>query len=235
MQYLQVILSSLASIIVLFLLTKLMGNKQLSQLNMFDYITGITIGSIAAEMATELDKSPIFPLIAMIIYGLLAFLISYLTNKSIKFRKIFSGRTILLYDNGHLYRENLKKARLDISDFMTLCRISGYFDLSQIQTAILEHNGNVSFLPVSTQRPATPNDLNLSPEQEFVIANVIIDGRVMSKNLKLMGKNEAWLEKNFKAQGYKSAQDIFLATCDRNDNLSIYPAVNKKENPDYFE
>ncbi|MEG1819960.1 MAG: DUF421 domain-containing protein [Oscillospiraceae bacterium] len=234
MQYFQIFLTSLASIAVLLLLTKLMGNKQITQLNMFDYITGITIGSIAAEMATDLENT-LYPLIAMIVYGVLAFLISYLTNKSVKFRKIFSGRTILLYDNGKLYRENLSKARLDLSDFLTLCRVAGYFNLNQIQTAILEHNGNVSFLPVVGQRPATPADLNLAPEQDYIIANVVLDGQILSENLKKIGKNEAWLEKQLHDQGYKSTKDVFLATCDRSNNLSVYPCVNKKDNPDYFE
>lgn len=234
MDYLKVLLSTLSSIIVLFLLTKIMGNKQLSQLNMFDYITGITIGSIAAEMATQIED-PIKPLISMIVYGVLAFLISWVSSKSEKFRKIFAGRTILLYDNGKIYKENFKKARIDLSDFLTICRVSGYFNLNQIQTAILEHNGNVSFLPVSGQRPVTPNDMSLNPEQDFVVTDVILDGKIMSKNLKLIGKSEEWLDKQLHAQGFHSASDIILATCDKNDNVLIYPMINEKYNPDLFE
>ena len=235
MQYLQIIISSIVSIIILFLLTKLMGNKQLSQLNMFDYITGITIGSIAAEMATELEKNPLFSILAMVVYGVTAYLISVLCTKSIALRKIFAGRTILLYDGGKFYRDSFKKARIDLSDFLTLCRVDGYFDLSQIQTAILEHNGNISFLPICTQRPVTPNDLNLSPEPDHLITNVIMDGHIMSTNLKIIGKNEDWLEKQLKSQGYKSAKEIYLATCNRNNNVSIYTSVKQKKNPDLFE
>jgi len=235
MQYLQVLLSSVFSIVVLFLLTKLMGNKQLSQLNMFDYITGITIGSIAAEMATELEKNPLFSIIAMVVYGFMAYFISVICTKSITLRKLFAGRTILLYDNGKFYRDNFKKARIDLSDFLTLCRVDGYFDLSQIQTAILEHNGTVSFLPVSTQRPATPDDLNLSPKQDYLISSVILDGHIMSTNLKMMGKNVEWLENELKLQGYNSAHEVYLATCDKSNNLRVYTSVKEKKNPDLFE
>ncbi|NCC87210.1 MAG: DUF421 domain-containing protein [Clostridia bacterium] len=235
MQYLQIIISSIVSIIVLFLLTKLMGNKQLSQLNMFDYITGITIGSIAAEMATDLEKNPLFPILAMAVYGVTAYLISVLCTKSVALRKIFAGRTILLYDGGKFYKNNFKKARIDLSDFLTLCRVDGYFDLSQIQTAILEHNGNISFLPICTQRPATPNDLNLSPEPDCLIANVIMDGHIMNTNLKIIGKSEDWLEKQLKSQGYKSAKEVYLATCDKSNNISIYTSIKEKKNPDLFE
>ena len=153
----QVALTAVASLTVLFLLTKLIGNKQISQMTMFDYVTGITIGSIAAEMATELE-TPVRPLVAMLVYGVLTVLIALWTNKSLAARRTFTGKPLLLFDKGVIYRDHLKKARLDLSEFLTLCRIAGYFDLEQIETAVLEHNGIVSFLPKAQYRPAEPND-----------------------------------------------------------------------------
>ena len=152
MEILQVLITSAVSLAVLFLLTKLMGNKQVSQLSMFDYIIGISIGSIAAEMATELEN-PENSLAAMIVYGVIAFLVSVISQRSTKVRKVMSGRPLVIMDNGIIYRENLKKARIDLSDFLTQCRTSGYFDLNQIQTAVMEYNGAISFLPV---RPLLP-------------------------------------------------------------------------------
>ena len=128
---LKVLGTSVASIVALFLLAKLMGNKQISQLSMFDYIVGITIGSIAAEMATDLE-SPLRSLLAMVVYGLLAFFISVLTSKSLRARRVITGRPILLMSDGKIYRDNLKRARLDLTEFLALCRVSGYFDLSAI-------------------------------------------------------------------------------------------------------
>ena len=139
-------LSSLLSIAVLFLLAKLMGTKQVSQMTMFDYAVGITIGSVAAELATELEE-PAKPLTALILYGVVAFLISILTNKSVKARAVVTGKPLVLLENGVIYRQNLKKARLDLNEFLTYCRIGGWFDLNQLQSAVLEHNGVVSFLP----------------------------------------------------------------------------------------
>ena len=139
-------LSSLLSIAVLFLLAKLMGTKQVSQMTMFDYVVGITIGSIAAELATELEE-PLRPLTALIVYGVTAFVISILTNKFLKVRSMVTGKPLVLLENGVIYRENLKKARLDLNEFLTYCRIGGWFDLNQLQSAVLEHNGVVSCLP----------------------------------------------------------------------------------------
>ena len=97
MDLLNIALTSIGSIIVLFLLTKLIGNRQMSELNMFDYINGITIGSIAAEMATSLEDDFLKPLLAMIIYGVVTVLISILANKNIKLRRFFNGKTLILY------------------------------------------------------------------------------------------------------------------------------------------
>ena len=142
MDLLRVAVTSLVSLAALFLLTKLMGNKQVSQMNLFDYIIGITIGSIAAEMATELD-TPENSLLAMVVYAVVAVCISLLTNKSLAARRIMTGKPLVLMDGGIIYRENLKKAKMDLGEFLMYCRIGGYFDLSQIQTALLEHNGDV--------------------------------------------------------------------------------------------
>ena len=164
MDLLHVAVTSLVSLAAMFLLTKLMGNKQVSQMNLFDYVVGITIGSIAAEMATELD-TPENSLLAMAVYAVAAVCISLLTNKSLRVRQLMTGKPLILMDGGTLYRENLKIAKMDLSEFLMYCRIGGYFDLSQIQTALLEHNGTVTFLPVELQRPATPADLSLQPDQ----------------------------------------------------------------------
>ena len=222
MEILHVILTAIGSIILLFILTKLMGNKQMSQLSLFDYINGITIGSIAAEMATSLENDFLKPMTAMIIYALLSIGISYAACKSIKMRKFLVGKPLILYDNGKIFERNLAKAKLDINEFLTQCRNAGYFNLANIQTVVWETNGKMSILPLSNQRPATPCDLHLSPPQEKMLANVIIDGKVMDGNLEQIGKNAIWLKKQLQAQGISRPEEVCLATCDDQDNLSVY-------------
>ncbi len=234
MEILQVLIMSAVSLAVLFLLTKLMGNKQVSQLSMFDYIIGISIGSIAAEMATELEN-PENPLAAMIVYGVIAFLVSVISQRSVKVRKVMSGRPLVIMDNGIIYRENLKKARIDLSDFLTQCRTSGYFDLNQIQTAVMEYNGAISFLPVSKYRPATPSDMDIQPEQEYLQITVIMDGHINKSNLKLSGNNEVWLTKQLHLQGYNNSSDVLLALCDNNNKLTVFPMDVKNDPADHCE
>ena len=221
MEPLKVILTALLSAVTLFILAKLMGHKQIVQLDLFDYITGITIGSIAAELATELEK-PIKPLIAMIVYGLIAVCLSILTSKFPRIRKYINGTPTILMNDGKLYRKNMKKARLDLSEFLVLCRQSGYFDLSAIQPAIFEYNGQLTILPTSGQRPATPDDLSLTPPPACVFTEVIMDGRIMGENLHRKGLNEQWLQKQLELQGYRSAKEVYLGLCDQNNQLSLY-------------
>ena len=231
-EVLYIIVLSLGSIITIFILTKLMGYRQMSQMSMFDYVNGITIGSIAAEMATSLEDSFVQPLTAMIVYALAAVLLSWTSSRSIKARRIIEGRPLVLMNNGELYRENLKKAKINVTEFLSQCRISGYFDVSKLETAILEENGKISFLPKVADRPLTPSDMQLSPKQDYMVANVILDGKIMEKNLKHTGKDEKWLQNQIKGLGAKRIEDVLLATCDAADQVTVYLKSNKKETKD---
>lgn len=221
-EILYIIVLSLSSLVALFLLSKIMGYRQISQMCMFDYINGITIGSIAAEMATSLENNPLQPLTAMIVYALGVTLLSYLSNKSIRLRRFIVGKPVILLNNGEIYERNLKKAKIDINEFLTQCRVSGYFDISKLQTAVLEPDGRISFLPLSTDRPLTPGDMNMEPTQDTMVANIIIDGHIMEKNLHHTGKNDIWLHQQLKAQGADSVADVLLATVDMQNQLTVY-------------
>ncbi len=227
-----IVATSIGSVLMLFVLTKLMGNKQMSQLSMFDYIIGITIGSIAAEMATNLEEFQ-EPLTAMIIYAALSILISYANYKSIVLRRFLTGKSLVLFEDGKLYEGNLKKARLDINEFLMLCRTQGYFNIANLQTAILEPNGKISFLPLSQYRPATPKDMNLTPPAEKPAINVVIDGNIMQENLMFAGKNGEWLNKQLNIQNAQ-LEDIFLATCDQDGQLVVYRKIQRQMKKDVF-
>lgn len=225
MEVLDAIITSIASIIILFILTRLMGHRSMSEISLFDYINSITIGSIAAETIIAPSQDTIKPFIAMITYALISILLALLTNKSIKARRFITGKPSILYDHGTLYFKNLSKAKIDINEFLVQCRMSGYFDLANIETAILEPNGQISFLPVAAMRPVIGKDLNLTPSQDYLVANVIIDGNIMQKNLEHTGHNETWLYKQLKAQDITNLKDVLLATCDSNNILRVYKKV----------
>lgn len=233
-EILKIILTSIGSLITLFILTKLIGNREMSQLNMFDYINSITIGSIAAEMATALEDF-LQPLIAMIVYALATIIISYISCKSVPIQRLITGKTKILIDNGKIYAKNFKKARLEINEFLSQCRGQGYFNINDIQTALLETNGKISILPKSGIKPITPDDMQIKVKQEKLVTNVILDGKILKENLKNSGKTEEWLNKELNEQGKFKINDVFLATLDSEENLSIYVKINKSNSHDMFE
>lgn len=235
MDYLRIFLTSIGSLAALFVFTKLIGNKQMSQLNMFDYINGITIGSIAAEMATDIDLHFMYPLLSMAVYAFAILLISYISQKSIKLRRIFEGRSLVLMRGGKLYKESFKKAKLDLNEFLTQCRISGFFSLNEIEEAFIEPNGKISFNPKSTDRPMKPSDAGLNPSAERAEFAVILDGYVMEENLKQCGKDLNWLNHEMHRLGIGSIGDIFYGACGSDNKLSAYKMVKDKPKNDIFQ
>lgn len=224
MDIVKVILTALLSVAALFIITKIMGHKQVAQLDFFDYISGITIGSIGAELATELEE-PYQPLIALAIYGLASVVLNLLTHKFPRTRKYINGTPTILMNEGKLYRKNFKKAKLDLSEFMLLCRELGYFELDEIQVAVFEHNGKLSILPKSAHRPATPEDLKITAKATHIGTELIMDGRVMGENLSRIGRDENWLKKELSLQGHNSEKKIFLAIYrPEEDKMTLYPS-----------
>ena len=222
MDIINVIWTALLSVAALFIITKIMGHKQVAQLDFFDYVCGITIGSIGAELATELEE-PYKPLIALCIWGGVSLFLNFLAHKMPKTRKYINGAPSILMNEGKLYRQNFKKAKIDLSEFMLLCREQGYFDLDEIQLAVFEHNGKLSILPMAASRPATPDDLKITAKATHIGVEIIMDGRVMGENLSRLGRDGKWLDLQLKSRGYKRAEEIFLAVyVPAEDKFTVY-------------
>ena len=223
----QTALATVVSIVVMFLLTKLMGHRQVSQMTMFDYMVGITVGSIAAELSTELEN-PVRPLTAMVLFGFAAAGVAWCTNKSVRFRTVMTGKPLVLLEDGILYRDRLKQARLDLNEFLTYCRIGGWFDLSQLEAAVLEHNGTISFLPKEKDRPAAPRDLKLDPQQSLMQIPFVMDGCLMEDNIRQAGKEPAWVRRNLLRHGYRDEEAVLLALWDGAEKLTVFPMCPKQ-------
>ncbi|NLK04045.1 MAG: DUF421 domain-containing protein [Clostridiales bacterium] len=232
----KVLISSLVSLSALFVLTKVLGNREMAQLSMFDYISSIAIGSIAGEIAAMSTDNIIEPLLSMTLLSFFTLTINYLTCKSIILRRFFQGQALLLYQDGQLYEKNMLEAKIDIGELLSECRVMGYFDLEDIHTIILESNGKLSIHPVSNKRPLVPEDLNIKPVQPIPMANIIIDGRVMDGNLKSTGKDQAWLSNKLRQKGVKDINEVVLATFDNTkDDINIYLKYHSKYKNDIFE
>ena len=216
-----IIIRCVVAMTTLSFMTKLLGKKQVSELSLFDYVVGISIGNFASEMAINLEAEFFNALLAIVVFGLLAYIISILTLKSLKLRKFFVGAPTILIENGKLIYKNMKKSMIDVNDLLSQAREMGYFDLSEIEYAILEANGKISFLVKGEYKNITIKDMDLKAQKQGLCANVILDGNIMKDNLNNIGKDEEWLIHELDIKG-KNVSDILLATVDNNDKLTIY-------------
>lgn len=221
MEILNIIILSVVSFVVLFILSKLMGFRAIAELSFFDYVVGITIGSVAAEMCTNLDIEWWKGVTAMVVYTLLDVTFIVLSQKSLKARKFISGLPIILIDNGKIIKHNLKKARIELDDLLTSARLAGYFNISDIQFAIMETSGKISFMPIPQERPLCPTDFNFTPEAQSLQVNVIMDGKIVENNLAAAGITKKELVRRVHRKN-KEVKDIFLGTMDSKKVLTIF-------------
>ena len=218
---LDVILRCLVSLVTLFLVTKMIGKKQVSQFSLFDYVIGISIGNFAAEMAINLDSSYLHGTVAVIVFGLVAYLVSLLTMKSLKIRKLIIGDPNILIKDGKILYNSLKKSKFDINDLLEEARINGYFDISDIDYALMEANGKISFLPKIESKNPTNKDLKLNIKRKGLCINLIIDGQIIEEALKDINKDQKWLLKKIKEKNF-NLEEVILATIDLQNNLKVY-------------
>lgn len=220
MEFGKIIILSVVAMAVLFLLTKLMGFRQINEMSFFDYVIGITIGSIAAEMSTNLDLEWWKGVTAMAVWAVIGVLLSIITQKSIKARRFISGQPIIIMKNGRIIKKNLKKAKLDIDDLTASARANGYFNLTDIDCAIMEITGNISFMPTSLKRQLNPKDFNFAPQKEYLSYDVVLDGQFVEKEIKKCSINKSELEKMIKNREIKLGE-IAVASIDENKQLTI--------------
>lgn len=220
--FLNICFRTILVLIILFFITKMMGKKQISELNFFDYVVGITIGSIAADISLDIEKNMIAGIVALFIYGFISYIISFVSIKSILARRFFIGVPTVLVEKGKIIESGLKKSKIDVNDLLMVARENGYFNLDEIDYALMEVNGNISFLPKEKEKPVTKKDMKIKCNNEGLTVNAIIDSKYMANNMKAINKDKEWLDHELKVNGYDNYDNILLATIDNNYKVTIY-------------
>ena len=212
----KVLLFSAVSFVVLFIFSKLLGKKQIAQLDFVDYAIGISIGSIAADMTVATDEPWYHFVIAMAVFFLLDLLIGCLGRKGPLMKRMLKGKPIVVIYEGNILYENLKKSKLDVNDLLALCREKGYFDLKQVAYALFETSGELSVMPIGEERPAVTKDLPIEVKRATLPNYLVVDGHVSDSGLDEIGKDRAWLFSELSAESEKDLSDILLAAYDDN-------------------
>jgi len=224
---LQTAVASLIAIIALFILTRIMGKKQMAQLSFFDYVVGISIGSIASEYAVVSSIHITEGLTALVVFALFSIVLSYISMKSYRGRKILDGIPMILIENGKIIEANLKKTKMNINDLLEECRQKDIFDLAKIEYAILETSGRLSLQPKSQNRPLTPKDMKIPTAYEGLCAYVVIDGNIIEEHLAAVNLDKKWLNEELAKQNVKSHADVLLAYVDTSGALHIHNKGNE--------
>ena len=219
---LQTAASSIIAIIALFILARIMGKKQMAQLSFFDYVVGISIGSIASEYAVVSTIHLAEGLTALMVFTLFSLVLSYISIKSYKGRKILDGTPSVLIENGKILEWNLKKAKININDLLEECRQKDMFNITDIEFAILETSGRLSILPKSQNRPLTPKDMQLPTAYEGLCTNVVIDGKIIKEHLAAIRLDTNWLHEKLIGKGISACTDVLLAYVDTQGTLHTH-------------
>ena len=218
---LDISLRALIAVIILFLLTKILGEKQIAELNFFDYIEGITIGSIGAELAVNPNTPHLYPILAMIVFALFSKLMSKISLLSTKARKVINGTPVTLIKEGEICYEGLKIAELTVNELLSELRIAGYFDIADVRYAYMESCGQFSISPYADAKPVTCGDMRLDSPETPMNYVLVLDGVVIEDNLQRLGIQKENIY-SYLSQNSVTIEDTLLLTMSENGDYKVY-------------
>lgn len=202
---------SVLAMVALFAATKVMGRRELAEMSMFDYIVGITIGAIGAELAINLEEPWFDYILVLTIFIAIHKIITMLTMNSLLAKKFFQGAPIVVMEDGKLIYKNLQRVHYDINTLLEECRLAGYFDLGDLNTIIMESTGTLSFIK-KTKHPKP---------QEHIVANIIVDGEILYRNIEQVGFDKEWIQEALERREIE-AKDVLLAIYSEKRGLMLH-------------
>lgn len=204
------------------LLARIIGKKQISQLTFFHYATGITFGSIAAEISAQAETPFLDGLVSLIWWTVLTIFVTFLTFKSKKARVLFDDRPMIIIQSGVILNDNLEKARLHMDEVTMLLREQSIFSLDEVHHAIFETNGELTVLKKPLMREATKEDVKIAlSAPQYMPTELISDGKIIIKNLNELNLTEEWLQKKLSKKNIDSVKDVYFAQILENGSLYI--------------
>ena len=223
-------LTVLSYFLTLFL-TRIIGRKALSQITFFDFVVGITIGSVAANLLTNQDYPITSSITGLVVISLLVILVDFIHTKSFRITKLFNSEPIVLIENGKIVDDNMKKVRLTVTELMMQLRKKNAFNIADVEFAIMETDGKLSILPKSQRQPVTPSDLNLNSQYKGLTKDIVIDGRILYENLEDLHLDKKWLHDELKHYNITNTREVFYAGLDTTGNLYISKKQHTSEHP----
>ncbi|MDF9839152.1 MULTISPECIES: DUF421 domain-containing protein [unclassified Paenibacillus] len=229
-EWLEVIVRTIFAVVVLFFLTKLLGKRQVSQLSFFEYITGITIGSVAAYISLDTDKTWHLGIIALLVWVLFSLGIEYLQLKSKKARDFIDFKSSVLIKDGKIMEDTMRKERLTTDELLEELRKKDVFKMADVEFAIMESDGAINVLLKKENLPLTPKDLGIKVAPEKETQAVIMDGKILDEPLDTLNLSRSWLNGELEKQGL-TVENVFLGQVDSYGELTVDLYADKVQVP----
>lgn len=202
-------------------LTRNIGRKLISQMNFFDFIMGVSMGSIVAYAIVDKQFTSISAITSLILFSILTIVTGYLSMKSVTIRKLINSDPVTLVENGNIVDENMKKTKITINELKMKLREKSAFSLADVEFAIMETDGQLSVLPKADKKPLTPYNMKVNVTSSGLERDIIIDGTIIEENLKSAGLDKVWLKSELNKQNIKESSDVFYAGVDNTKKLYI--------------
>lgn len=219
--YLQVVLRTILAFFTILFISRILEKDQLRELTFYEYVTGITIGSLAAGLAILIGTSPWAILLALFIFGALTYLLGFVSLKSRAARKLLDGEPTIVVQNGKIMEKNMGRIRYNLDDLLAQLREKGVFNISDVEFAVLEPHGKLSVLLKSQKQSVTREDLQVPGKYAGISSELIMDGEIIYQNLQQNNLDEAWLINELRKQEIHSPQEVTLASLDTQGNLYV--------------
>ncbi|WP_077210777.1 DUF421 domain-containing protein [Bacillus dakarensis] len=216
----EIVIRSLIFIAVLIIMTKILGKKQISEISFFEYVSGITIGSIAAEVIMGLNRNVGHGVLAITLFAVITLLVDFISLKSKKFRDAVEGKGTIIIKDGKIMEDNLKKEMYSLDEIQSLLRKKDIFNVADVEFAMLEPSGDISALLKKESRPLTPKDLQLKTANEKVPQTIIMDGEIINDAMTASGKDRRWLSTELEKLGV-TLENVFLGQVDSYGDLTV--------------
>lgn len=222
MDYIEVVIQTFLAFFGILIYTRILGKQQIGQLTVFEYLNGITFGSIAAVLATDIGpRKTAYHMLGLTFFALLTFGAGVLAMKSRPLRKVISGEPTVVIHNGKILEENMKKMQYNMDELLVQLREKDVFNLGLVEFAILEPTGALSVQLKSQAKPVTRRDMGLSSDYEGVSVEMVMDGEVIHQNLRQLGLDENWLLDQLKQRGVTSLEEVPLAVLASDGSLYV--------------
>lgn len=219
-EWLHIFMRSVIFLVALFLITKWLGKKQISQLSFFEYVTGITIGSIGAEVVMGLERSILNGILGIGTFAAAPFIVGLISLKSKPFRDFVEGKGTVFIKDGKVMEDNLKKERYTTDELLELLRRKDVFQVADVEFAVLEPTGDLSVMLKKENQPLTAKDLDLAVASVKEPQTVIMDGKILYEPLSTIGRSRSWLHTELEKLGV-TIENVFLGQINSYGELTV--------------